>query len=55
MGKHRIVTLQQNSLGTSPLPYDPESTASTGTWYQGIDFFRQPSCRNMGFSVNLTF
>ena len=36
-------------------PFDPESTASTGTWYQGIDFFRQPSCRNMGFSVNLTF
>lgn len=36
-------------------PFDPESTASTGTWYQGIDFFRQPSYRNMGFSVNLTF
>lgn len=36
-------------------PVDPESTASTGTWYQGIDNFRQPSCRNMGFSVNLTF
>lgn len=36
-------------------PVDPESTASTGTWYQGIDHFRQPSCRNMGFSVNLTF
>lgn len=36
-------------------PFDPESTASTGTWYQGIDSFRQPSSRNMGFSVNLTF
>lgn len=36
-------------------PFDPESTASTGTWYQGIDNFRQPSYRNMGFSVNLTF
>lgn len=36
-------------------PFDPESTSSTGTWYQGIDFFRQPSYRNMGFSVNLTF
>lgn len=36
-------------------PFDPESTASTGTWYQGVDFFRQPSYRNMGFSVNLTF
>lgn len=36
-------------------PFDPESTASTGTWGQGIDNFRQPSYRNMGFSVNLTF
>lgn len=36
-------------------PFDPESTSSTGTWYQGVDFFRQPSYRNMGFSVNLTF
>lgn len=36
-------------------PFDPESTASTGTMYQGIDYFRQPSYRNMGFSVNLTF
>lgn len=36
-------------------PFDPESTASTGTWYQGVDFFCQPSYRNMGFSVNLTF
>lgn len=36
-------------------PFDPESTASTGTWYQGIDYFRQPSYRNMGFSLNLTF
>lgn len=36
-------------------PFDPESTASTGTWYQGIDSFHQPSYRNMGFSVNLTF
>lgn len=36
-------------------PFDPESTGSTGTWGQGIDNFRQPSYRNMGFSVNLTF
>lgn len=36
-------------------PFDPESTASTGTFYQGIDYFRQPSLRNMGFAVNLKF
>lgn len=36
-------------------PFDPESVASTGNFYQGIDYFRQPSLRNMGFSVNLSF
>lgn len=36
-------------------PFDPESTVSIGTWCQGVDNFRQPSCRNIGFSVNLTF
>ncbi|MCC8408565.1 SusC/RagA family TonB-linked outer membrane protein [Mucilaginibacter sp. UR6-1] len=36
-------------------PYDPESTASTGTYYQGIDYFMQPSLRNIGFSARLKF
>lgn len=36
-------------------PFDPESTASTGTYFQGIDYFMQPSLRNVGFSVNLQF
>lgn len=36
-------------------PFDPESVASTNTYYQGIDFFQQPSLRSMGFSVNLKF
>lgn len=36
-------------------PFDPESTASTGTYFQGIDYFMQPSLRNIGFSVNLKF
>lgn len=36
-------------------PFDPESTASTGTYFQGIDYFMQPSLRNVGFSVNLKF
>lgn len=36
-------------------PFDPESTASTGTYYQGIDYFQQPSYRSFGFSVNVRF
>lgn len=36
-------------------PFDPETTASTGTYFQGIDYFMQPSLRNIGFSVNLKF
>lgn len=36
-------------------PFDPELTASTGTYYQGIDYFMMPSLRNLGFSVKLQF
>ncbi|NLI36974.1 MAG: TonB-dependent receptor [Bacteroidales bacterium] len=36
-------------------PFDPELTASTGTYFQGIDYFMQPSLRNIGFSVKLQF
>lgn len=36
-------------------PLDPEVTASTGTYFQGIDYFMQPSLRNLGFSVKLQF
>lgn len=36
-------------------PYDPETTASTGTYFQGIDYFMQPSLRNLGFSIKLQF
>ena len=36
-------------------PFDPEVTASTGTYFQGIDHFMQPSLRNIGFSVKLKF
>lgn len=32
-------------------PFDPESTASTGTYFQGIDYFMMPSLRSFGFSV----
>lgn len=36
-------------------PYDPETTASTGTYYQGFDYFMQPSLRSLGFSVKVQF
>ena len=36
-------------------PFDPEMTATTGTYNQGIDYFMQPSTRNLGFSVKLKF
>lgn len=36
-------------------PFDPEATASTGTYYQGIDYFMQPSLRNFGFNIKATF
>ena len=35
-------------------PFDPESTASTGTYYQGFDYFMQPALRSFGFNVKLT-
>ena len=36
-------------------PFDPELTASTGTYYQGVDYFMAPSLRNLGFAVRLKF
>lgn len=36
-------------------PFDPESTASTGTYYQGFDYFMQPSVRSIGFSVKFQY
>ena len=36
-------------------PFDPELTSSTGTYNQGIDYFMQPSTRNLGFSVKVKF
>lgn len=36
-------------------PFDPEATASTGTYYQGLDYFMQPSQRNFGFNIKLQF
>jgi len=36
-------------------PFDPEVTASTGTYYQGIDYFMQPSLRSFGFDFRFRF
>ena len=36
-------------------PFDPELTASMGTYNQGLDYFMQPSTRSLGFSVKVKF
>jgi hypothetical protein len=36
-------------------PFDPETTATTGNYYQGIDNFMMPNTRNLGFNVRLKF
>ena len=36
-------------------PFDPESVASTGNNYQGIDYFMMPSLRSLGINVRLDF
>lgn len=36
-------------------PFDPELSASTSTYYQGFDYFMQPSLRSLGFSVKVDF
>ena len=37
-------------------PFAPEISAATdNAYYQGVDFFMQPSTRNFGFNVKLQF
>ena len=36
-------------------PFDPESVATTGNYYQGIDYFMTPSLRSVGFNLKLKF
>lgn len=37
-------------------PFDPESTSSTtNNFYQGVDYFQQPSIRSYGFNVKVSF
>ena len=47
-----------NNLGMiyCKAPFDPELVASsTSTFYTGVDYFMQPSLRNMGFSIKVQF
>ena len=39
----------------SKAPFDPEAVASTGNYYQGIDYFMTPNTRNIGASIRLKF
>lgn len=36
-------------------PFDPESVATTGNYYQGVDFFMTPSMRNVGLNIRVKF
>ncbi|MBK5722587.1 SusC/RagA family TonB-linked outer membrane protein [Dysgonomonas sp. Marseille-P4677] len=36
-------------------PFDPESTASTSNYYQGLDYMMSPSLRSYGFNVKFEF
>ena len=36
-------------------PFDPETIATTGNYYQGVDYFMSPSTRNIGFNLRLKF
>lgn len=39
----------------SKAPFDPELVSGAGTYSSGLDYFQQPSLRNMGFSVKVIF
>jgi hypothetical protein len=36
-------------------PYDPEITMSTGNGMSGVDVFSQPTTRNIGAQLNISF
>jgi hypothetical protein len=36
-------------------PFDPETSSSTNDYYQGINYFMQPSVRTVGFSLKVGF
>jgi len=58
---HNLLNVQVALVGTNLLmlynkaPFDPETTSSINNYYQGIDYFMQPSMRTFGFSVKADF
>lgn len=55
--KDLTISLTANNLWMiyCKAPYDPELTASTGTYGQGNDYFMQPSLRSLGFGIKVKF
>lgn len=58
---HNICDIQVSVVGRNlwmiynKAPFDPEAVATTGNYYQGIDFFMLPSTRNIGLNVKINF
>ena len=50
-----IAATGRNLILLTKAPFDPETTANTGTYYQGIDYFIQPSLRSFGFTTKIQF
>lgn len=58
---HNVCDIQVSVVGRNlcmiynKAPFDPETVATTGNYYQGIDFFMLPSTRNVGLNVKINF
>ena len=58
---HDVCDIQVSVVGRNlcmiynKAPFDPEAVATTGNYYQGIDYFMLPSTRNIGFNVKINF
>lgn len=58
---HNVCDIQVSVVGRNlcmiynKAPFDPEAVATTGNYYQGIDFFMLPSTRNVGLNVKINF
>lgn len=58
---HDVCDIQVSVVGRNlcmiynKAPFDPEAVATTGNYYQGIDFFMLPSTRNIGLNVKINF
>ena len=57
---NRIESLKVSVVGRNlwmiynKAPFDPESAASTSTFYQGFDYFNPPSLRNIGIRLSVS-